>query len=98
MCATSPTRRPTRSGSRGGSKLPSLISRETAGDLLARAKAILGENADDKTLDERHRDFAGFRDYYRISDVDDRFRAFRLSPVGGRNAAKLLAVTCRSGR
>jgi Phytanoyl-CoA dioxygenase (PhyH) len=74
----------------GWVKLPGLISSEAAGDLLKRAKAILGENADDREIDaQRHRDFAGFRDYYRISEVDELFRAFRLSTQSGRNAARL---------
>jgi Phytanoyl-CoA dioxygenase (PhyH) len=74
----------------GWVKLPGLISPEAAADLLSRAKGLLGEHADDKEVDERHRDFAGFRDYYRISEVDDLFRAFRLSRQMGRNASRLL--------
>jgi hypothetical protein len=75
---------------KGWVKLPQLISSDTAGDLLTRAKGLLSENADDKELDEHHRDFPGFRDYYRVSEVDDLFRAFRLSRQNGRNAARVL--------
>ena len=75
---------------KGWVKLPGLISPETARELLRRAQGILGENADDNPVDERHRDFAGFRDYYRISEVDELFRAYRLSPRMGHNAARLL--------
>jgi hypothetical protein len=74
---------------KGWVKLPGLISRDAAAGLLRRAKAVLGENADDLQLDDHHRDFPGFRDYYRIGEVDELFRSFRLSPVSGRNAARL---------
>ena len=74
---------------KGWVKLPGLIGREVAADLLSHAKAILGEEGDEKELNERHRDFAGFRDYYRISEVDDLFRSFRHAPQNGKNAALL---------
>jgi hypothetical protein len=74
----------------GWVKLPALVASDVAADLLARAKRILGENADDRELEAtRHRDFAGFHDYYMVSEVDDLFRAVKLTPQLGRNAALL---------
>src|ERR1051326_4045697 len=76
---------------KGGVKLPGLISRDAPADLLHRAQQRLGEAADASydVARTRGRTTEMFRQYYDIDAEDEQFRALRLHPQLGENAARL---------
>jgi hypothetical protein len=76
---------------KGWVKLPGLISRAAAADLLHRAQERMGEAADASYAPEksRGRTTSMFRTYYEIDEEDEQFRTLRLHPQLGRNAALL---------
>jgi ectoine hydroxylase-related dioxygenase (phytanoyl-CoA dioxygenase family) len=76
---------------KGWTKLPGLISREAATDLLHRAQERMGEAAEAAFAPEKsfNRQTEQFRTYYKIDEEDEQFRALRLHPQMGANAARL---------
>lgn len=77
----------------GWVKLPGLLSRDTAARLLARARAVMGENGDSHAL-RPGRDIVGaharWHDYHGIAEEDEAFGLIAFSEVMGRNAQRLI--------
>jgi ectoine hydroxylase-related dioxygenase (phytanoyl-CoA dioxygenase family) len=75
----------------GWVRLPALISTELAGDLLTRAKKLMGGDADaHEPRPGIDWDWSWFQDYQRPSNDDEGFAATALASAFGRNAARLL--------
>lgn len=74
----------------GWVKLPALIDREFAAEMLQHAKQLLGENGDAPNENVDGAPGRGwYRSYRQVSDVDEVFRAMATSGELGRNAARL---------
>jgi hypothetical protein len=75
----------------GWVKLPELIDRGVALDLLSRVQARMGVLGDTEVSSDKRKGHPGisFRNYYLIDQEDELFRAVRFHPQLGRNAARL---------
>src|SRR3954447_21985519 len=75
----------------GWALLPNLISPELAAELLAQAKAKMGEGGDERTnTPPDDRNLQAFAKWYRLEDESDLYRAVRNHRQIGRNAALLM--------
>jgi ectoine hydroxylase-related dioxygenase (phytanoyl-CoA dioxygenase family) len=82
---------------KGWVMLRGLISEEVAAELLARAKARMGETGEQEFADEKTlgRTTQHFRTYYKIDEEDTLFRALRTHRQMGHNAARLFGRDMR---